>query len=139
MKIATLRSIGHNIGHSVASGIGLMIGVYDMDIYGEAARSPEGFIEVDFLTGSTLGAAPSEKLANALALYRDALPDLCKSHGIQIEDFRELRVRFVPSGMFGHFVVTVEDQRGKRSTKEYVGTDGSRPRILDHLGRIRSV
>jgi hypothetical protein len=32
MKHDDLRSIGHNIAHSLASGIGLMIGVYNMDI-----------------------------------------------------------------------------------------------------------
>ena len=36
MKHDELRSIGHNIADSLASGCGLMIGVYDMDIFGEA-------------------------------------------------------------------------------------------------------
>jgi hypothetical protein len=141
MKIATLRSIGHNIGHSVASGIGFMIhpAVYDMDIFGEAAKSPEGFIEVDFLTGSTSGGTPSSKLARALALYRDALPGLCERHGVQVSDFRELRVKYVPYGVSGSFTVIVEDRRGKRSTKDYVGREGSRRMVSDHLGRIRSI
>ena len=36
MKFDELRSIGHNIADSLASGIGLLIGYYQMDIFGEA-------------------------------------------------------------------------------------------------------
>jgi hypothetical protein len=43
MKFGELKSIGHNIADSLASGIGLMIGVYEMDIFGEAANSHEGY------------------------------------------------------------------------------------------------
>ncbi len=57
MKHAVLTSVAHNIADSLASGIGLMIGVYEMDIFGEAAHSSEGFIEVDFLTGASACAA----------------------------------------------------------------------------------
>jgi hypothetical protein len=96
MKHAVLASLGHNIADSFASGIGLMIGVYDMDVFGEAAASQEGFIEVDFLTGSTTGAATSASLARAISLYAEALPGLCKKHGVEATDFelgRRRRVR----------------------------------------------
>jgi hypothetical protein len=53
MKFGTLKSIGHNVADSLASGVGLMIGVYEMDVFGEVTSTPEGFIEVDFLTGDT--------------------------------------------------------------------------------------
>jgi len=72
VKHSVLTSIGHNFADSLASGIGLMIGVYAMDVFGEAACSPEGFIEVDFLTGCDVGSA-----ALALACSRD--PPLCRS------------------------------------------------------------
>jgi hypothetical protein len=49
MKFGELTSIGHNIAHSLASGIGLMIGMYEMDVFGEAANSPEGYFLVDFI------------------------------------------------------------------------------------------
>lgn len=42
MKFDTLRSIGHNIADSLGSGIGLLIGVYEMDVFGEAAGAPDG-------------------------------------------------------------------------------------------------
>jgi hypothetical protein len=73
MKFDELRSIAHNIADSLASGIGLLIGYYELDIFGEASRSPEGFIVVDFLTGTCRAGAPSESLARAIALNKNAL------------------------------------------------------------------
>ena len=49
MKFGGLRSIGHNIAYSLATGIGLLVGVYGMNTFGEADRSREGFITVDFV------------------------------------------------------------------------------------------
>lgn len=94
MKFGTLKSIGHNIADSFASGIGLMIGVFEMDVFGEAAAAPQGFIEVDFLTGEAISGKASAELKRALKLYRDALPDLCKRHGAEETDFRHLSARF---------------------------------------------
>lgn len=51
MKHAELRSIVHNVADSLGSGIGLMIGHYEMDVYGDAERSRERAITVDFLHG----------------------------------------------------------------------------------------
>lgn len=137
MKFDELRSIGHNIADSVASGIGLLIGYYQMDIFGEASRSPEGFIAVDFLAGMCSTGTPSQSLARAIALYKDALADLCVRHGTSIAAFRELSARYSADAYGARFVVTVEDQQGRRSTDEYVGIPGRRPKVLDHLGRIR--
>lgn len=52
MKFDELTSIGHNIADSLASGIGLLVGVYEMDVFGEARRSPEPCIVVDFVSGT---------------------------------------------------------------------------------------
>jgi hypothetical protein len=136
MKFDELRSIAHNIADSLASGVGLLIGHYKMDVFGEASRSPEGFITVDFLTGTCSAGTPSASLAQAIALYKDALKDLCERHGTSISAFRELTARY--SGDWAHrrFIVTIEDGQGHRATDEYLGT-GHRPRVLDHLGRVR--
>jgi hypothetical protein len=142
MKFDELRSIAHNIADSVACG-GFLIGRYDLDIFGEARRSAEGFMTIDFLTGTCRSGAPSPSLAQAIALYKDALADLCTRHGTSISAFRELSARF-SSVAYGarfpenaRFIVTVEDQQGRRSTDEYMGLPGRRPKVLDHLGRIR--
>ena len=137
MKFGTLKSVGHNIADSLASGIGMMIGVYEMDVFGEAASGPEGFIEVDFLTGQTFGSSPSSELARAIGLYANALPDLCRRHGVEVSDFNRLNARFSGKPKFERFSVTVEDRHGKGSTDEYVGVPGKRPKVLDHLGRVR--
>jgi len=39
------------VADSFASGIGIPIGVYATDVFGEAEESPDGFITVDFLNG----------------------------------------------------------------------------------------
>jgi hypothetical protein len=137
MKFGTLKSIGHNIADSLASGIGLMVGVYEMDVFGEAATTPEGYIEVDFLAGEASAGQPSPDLARALKLYAQALPDLCKRHGVEVSAFRHLSARFSGRPMFERFTVTVEDSQGRRSTDDYVGVPGKRPKVLDHLGRVR--
>ena len=138
MKFGVLKAIGHNLADSIACGMGFMVGVYAMDVFGEAAATPEGYIEVDFLTGETTGGKPSASLARGLKLYSaEALPRLCDSHGASPLDFRELTVRFSPSEMFGRFLVTVEDQNGRRASTEYEGLPAHRVKVLDPLGRIR--
>jgi len=136
MKHRVLTSVAHNVADSLASGIGMMIGIYEMDVFGEAARSREGFIEVDFLTGRTAGGKPSRKLERAIELYVKALPQLCERQGVSISDFRSLTVRY-DRGSARSFVVQIEDRRGKVSRDRYVGAPGARPKTLDPLGRIR--
>lgn len=138
MKRGELLSIAHNLADSAATGLGLMIGVYAMDIYGEAAASPEGYIEVDFLTGATAGGTVSESLATALRKYStEALPRLCADHGTSPRVFRDLRARFWRSVDGGHFKVSVEDVEGRRATAEYAGSPAERVLVCDQLGRPR--
>jgi hypothetical protein len=137
MKFDELRSIGHNIADSLASGIGLLVGVYEMDVFGEARRSPARCIVVDFLSGKIVEGKASPSLARAIALYGQALPGLCEKHRASPAMFRELSARYSADAHGPRFVVTVEDHRGRRVVDEYVGAPGRRIRILDHLGRIR--
>ena len=137
MKFGKLKSVGHNIADSLASGVGLMIGVYEMDIFGEALAAPEGFIDVNFLTGETSGGKVSANLQSAVKLYADALPDLCKRHGVDVSDLRQLTVRY--SGRRPHFErydVTIVDQSGRTSTDEYLGLPGKCPRGLRRTTHI---
>ncbi len=137
MKFDDLRSIGHNIADSLASGIGLLIGIYEMDVFREASQSPDGFMTVDFLTGSCSVGTPSPSLARGITLYKDALADLCQRHGTSPSAFRKLTAQYSISAYGRRFVVTVEDENGHHSVDEYVGTPGRRVRVLDGLGRIR--
>ena len=138
MKFEVLRSIGHNIADSAASGIGLLVGTYAMDVFGEARQSPENHITVDFLTGRIIGGRASQSLARAIALYGKALPALCAKHRTSPAMFRALTADYwVDDVQRPRFAVTVEDQKGRRAVDEYVGIPGSRIRVLDQLGRIR--
>jgi hypothetical protein len=137
MKHAQLRSIAHNIADSFACGMGFMIGVYQIDVFGEAAGSAGGAITVDFLEGTVVEGDPSPGLRRAVELYRDALPGLCAKHGGSMDDFRQVKVRYwsVPTGR--RLAVTVEDTSGRRSTTEYEGLAAQRLKAIDKHGRLR--
>lgn len=131
MKFAELKSVAHNIADSMVSGIGLMIGVYEMDIYGEAASSPGGHITVDLLTGTAISGNPSPKLAHAIELYAEALPALCERHGFAVSEFRKLTVRFGTNRHHQqHFIVTIESQEGRTSTDTYYGSPAVKSKQL---------
>jgi hypothetical protein len=117
--------------------MGLMVGTFYMDIYGEATASPEGYIEVDFLTGSTYGGRVTRSLEDAIKLYQGELPNLCVSHRVDVSAFRKLTVRCSGRGLWQRFVVTIEDQQGHSSVDEYQGIPGTRVKVRDHMGRLR--
>ena len=132
MKIGELTSFGHNIADSLASGICFMVGLYAVDIHDEASASPEGYIVVDFMTGSSSGSSVSEDLRHAIKRYSELLPELAKRHNLDIQNIKTLSARFGTDKVFGrHFSVTVESSDGRRSTDQYAGAPGkrfSRPR-----------
>ena len=129
MKHGILKAIGHNVADSLASGIGLMIGVYEMSVFAEAAGEEEGFVSVDFLTGSTTGRNVSASFRKAVKLYGEALPQLCGKHSVDPSEFKTLQVRYGSDAVYGpHFTVTVEGKTGKRSIEQYVGIPGRRLR-----------
>lgn len=129
MNLGKLKSLGHNLADSFASGMGLLVGIYDMNVYAEAAASEDGYIKVNFLAATTIGSPTSASLTRAIELYRDALPGLCAKHGLNRNDIKTLDVRFGTDPAFGpHFSVTVESFDGKFSTDQYVGIPGRRLR-----------
>ena len=127
MRFSELRSIAHNAADSLGSGIGLMIGVYDMDIYDEAGRCSGGAITVDFLTGKILEGEASLSLQKAIALYRTAFDELCVKHKVEPWAFKVASARFGTDPVLGrHFTVEIEDREGRRSTDKFIGTPGRR-------------
>ena len=137
MKHAELRALVHNVADSLGSGIGVMIGHFEMDVYGEARRSSEGAITVDFLQGAVIEGEPSASLAKSVALYRDAFASLCSQAGGSVDDFAEAKARFWSDALGRRFTVTVMDRGGRRSATDYAGTPGQRVKILDPQGRLR--
>jgi hypothetical protein len=115
----------------------MLIGIYEMDVFGEASRSPERAITVDFLSGVIVEGKGSPTLVKAASLYRVALRDLCSKAGGSIEDLKEAKARYWLTPLDGRFAVTIEDAAGHRSTTEYGGIPGQRVKMLDGLGRLR--
>ncbi len=137
MKFDELRSIGHNIADSVASGVGLLIGYHEMDIFAEIRASADGYMTVDFLTGQIEGGTPSPSLAHGISLYRHALADLCVKHDATPGEFQELTARYAMDRIGRRIQVTVADQHGHRAVDDYVGMPARRIKIRDALGRVR--
>jgi hypothetical protein len=121
MKIGTLRAIAHNIADSLGSDIGLLIGVYEMNVFGEAKKSPGGVISVDFLAAKATQGKVSPALAAAIGKYRKALPGLCAKHGASIEGFKTLTARYSTGTFNKQIVVTVRNRVGRCYVDEYVG------------------
>jgi hypothetical protein len=137
MKHNNLRSIAHNIADSLASGVGLPIGAYSTDIFGEAATASQGFITVDFLNGTTEGGTPSTSLAEAIKLYSDLLPSLCEKQHSQVEFFKSLKARYSGDALDRYVSITIEDKSGRTSTDNFTGSPLRHVKVLDNLGRIR--
>ena len=137
MKFKQLEAIGHNIADSLGSGVGLPIGVYFTDVFGEASRLPEGFMMIDFLTAKATTGDVSAGLAGAVTMYGNALAALCEKHGTTPSAFSQLTVRYSMINSRRTMLVTVEDHLGHRSIKEYEGLSGRRTKVLDRLGRVR--
>lgn len=134
MKFDSLRSVGHNIADSVASGIGLMIGVYEMDVFGEASSGASGYVEIDFLHATTTGCVVSHKLASAVVLYSAILPELCSKQGVDLKAVKTLTATFSVDSVYGpNFSVTVENLAGKKVQDHYIGCPGRKLRRGENL------
>ncbi len=138
MKIGILRALAHNIADSLGSGCGLLIGVYDMNVYGEAMRDPGGVIAIDFLAAKAIRGKVSRTMRSAIAKYRAALPDLCAKHGASFEDFKTLTARYSGDGFNRRVIVTVRDRLGRCYVDEYVGIPARHIKVTDQLGRVRT-
>lgn len=136
MRFSALKSVGHNIAHSLASGIGEPIGIWFTKVFDEASAAPQGYVEVDFVGGTTSGSPCSLSLREAVALYSEkVLPDLCSKHGVDPNEVRAIRARFEVTGRVGpQFTVTVENSSGKRSVNRYIGFGGDRARFATREG-----
>lgn len=128
MKFDVLKSVAHNVSASLASGVSFLIDIYGSDIFEEAGRAPDGFLDVDFLSGTISGGTASAKLIGAVRAFQETgLPRLCEKHGCQPDSFSLLRTRYANDRVYGrYFVVTTADQTGKSSTDRYIGWDGKR-------------
>jgi hypothetical protein len=83
MKHDQLCAIGHNLADSMACGNCFVIGAYCLDVFGEAASSRGGVIEVDFLNGRVVKGDASESLKDAAAQFATVLSKFCLENGAE--------------------------------------------------------
>jgi hypothetical protein len=133
-----VRSIAHNVADSLGSGIGMLVGVYDLDVFAEAQRAPGGVISIDFLAASATRGKVSRTLARAITKYHEALPDLCAKHGASIEEFKTLTASYSADAISRRIIVRVRDGSGRCCVDEYIGTPARQVKVADRLGRIRT-
>jgi hypothetical protein len=137
MKHNRLCAIAHNVADSMASGMCFVIGVWSVDVFGEAFASKDGVIEVDFLHGQIVRGDASDSLRSAAARFAEILPEFCQKNGADVADFDALSAAFEVSPLGPRMSLTVSDRMGHCSVTEYAGVPLKRLRRLDNLGRIR--
>lgn len=113
MKIGTLRAIAHDVADSLGSGTGMLVGVYFIDVFGEAKRSPGSVICIDFLGAKATRRRVSPPLARTIAKYCKALPKLCAKHGACIDDFKVLTASYSADTFNRRMVVKICDRVGR--------------------------
>jgi hypothetical protein len=123
----------------MACGNCFVIGAYCLDVFGEAASSRGGVIEVDFLNGRVVQGDASESLKDATAQFGKVLPKFCQENGAEKADFLALLAVFDATTLERRVLLSVTDRNGHHSTTEYAGLPLKRLRVLDTLGRVRRV
>ncbi|WP_156418553.1 hypothetical protein [Aureimonas sp. D3] len=139
MKHDQLCAIGHNIADSLASGQSFVIGYHPVDVFGEAASSEDGLIEIDFLRGRIVQGRASPNLRSAVLGFAKAFPAFCQRNAAKSTDFRELSGTFGAGRSIPWVKVYVTDRNGRRSSTNYEGIPLKRIWSLDPLGRRRRV
>ena len=139
MKHSKLHGIAHNFADSLAGGLSFVVPGHAIltNVFSEAAANVDGYFVADILTGKAEGAYPHGEVESALPLFRNAFPEFCEKHGVEVSDFTTFLVRFVAGKGGNSYVITIQDRGGRRSSREYVGRAGKRSETLDGLGRRR--
>lgn len=139
MKHSKLHSVAHNYADSLAGGLSFVVPNHAIHthVFAEAAANVDGYLVADFLTGDVVGAYPGGEIEHALPLFKNAFPEFCEKHHVAYSEFAAFRVRFVAGARGNSYIITIQDQSGRRSSREYVGNAGKRAQTVDDLGRRR--
>jgi hypothetical protein len=137
MKHGQLRSVAHSIADSLACGISLMTGFYDLRIYDDAMRSENGVLTVDLLNGRVVTGTPSTNVASAVLRIPKEFDRLCSAKGLARSDCRRALAHFHANPITQEFTLVVEDSSGRITEADFQGAPARRVMELDHLGRIR--
>lgn len=126
MKFDTLCSIAHNFADSFGSGASLLFNNFGIYPYDDAARSPDGILEIDFLNGRVISGIASAELNHFIAMSPGVLDDLCQRHGASSRIFGAISARYVTTAVGREFEVMVEDHNGRSRATRYDGIYGKR-------------
>ena len=137
MKHSVLHSVAHNFADSLAGGTSFVVGCYNLDVFGVASLNRNRSVYVDFLLGTVESETENMKLSKAIVLFRKAFPDFCKKHHVDPAYFARFVVCFAAtgSGSCRSFTVTIQDNRGKTTSRTYFGNPGRRLKVVDQLSR----
>ncbi len=138
MKHNVLKSIAHNIADSLACGHSLFFGVFMIDIFGQAKKSQEGFITVDFLNGTITSG--TRTLASVVKSYSiDVLPKLCKKQGALVSCFQILTASYSVNVLDDlQVIVEIKDDKGRSSVTTYIGLSLKKIKKMDNIERLLS-
>ncbi|MWV28288.1 hypothetical protein [Aurantiacibacter rhizosphaerae] len=73
MKHGALRAFVHNVAASLGDGVSFLTNFYELDFFGDAARSRDNRLTVDFLTGRITEGRPRTSTLLAARRSADAL------------------------------------------------------------------
>ena len=136
MKHSKLQAIVHNVADSLGSGISLMTGFYDLDVYADARNSPKQILKVDLLRGVVTEGDAEVNLLAALKRVPAALMELCERAGGSWDEYRRAEVIFDGNLSRLGFTIIVEDKMGKLTETDYLGSPAKRAKAIDVYGRL---
>ena len=137
MKHGQLRAVAHSIADSLAGGVSLMTGFYDLRIYEDAMRSEGGILTVDLLNGRVVRGTPSTDVVAALLRIPKEFDRLCSAKGFVRSDCRRALAHFHTTPITQGFTLVIEDNSGRITEADFHGVPARRVMELDHLGRLR--
>jgi len=137
MKHGQLRSVAHSIADSLAGGVSLITGFYDLRIYEDAMRSEDGVLTVDLLNGRVVRGTPSADVVSDVLRIPKEFDRLCSTKGLERSDCRRALAHFHATPTTQEFTLVVEDNSGRITETDFQGVPARRVMELDHLGRLR--
>lgn len=129
MKFGDLQSTAHNFAASFGSGMGLLVGYYQADIFKDVKIAIDNEITIDFLTGSVTKGQVSREVRGCIDAYVEALDSFCIKHGGRKADFNRFVTIYKIDKIHREcFYVEIEDKNGKNSKCFYTGHNGKKIR-----------
>ena len=114
-----------------------MTGFYELDLYGDAAKSPDGKLSVDLLNGRVIAGTPSPELSAAISRRSLHFDRLCATAGIARGECQAANAHFYATSQRTGFTLAIEDGAGRVTETDYEGTPAHRVLERDQRGNPR--